>query len=193
MILFINPISENIRLHVVEGVELRHTSTIPKWKDYDEFPEMLNDLLNRHNIDNIWCVIWPGAFTRMRIVTLALNTFAMVKNIPLKGGHFFDIIDHPNPILYANDREYILLGDNGPFLCEKESLNQQIQYVWYAKKNDFTDEKNFIEYREDFVYIAQIFGALPNTQRLSPVYLKEAHITWSKKKTFPSSKTTNKS
>lgn len=57
MILFINPISENIKVFIVENGEVRHTSTIPKGKDYDAFPETVNDSIHRHNIDTIWCVV----------------------------------------------------------------------------------------------------------------------------------------
>ena len=59
MILFINPLSEDIHFFVIdigEVVEVRHTSTTPKGKDYDAFPEHIHDLINRHNIDTIWCV-----------------------------------------------------------------------------------------------------------------------------------------
>jgi hypothetical protein len=58
----------------------------------------------------------------MRIVTLTLNTISLVKNIPLKGCHFFEIINHPNPLLIANNHEYIILGENGPELREKAVL-----------------------------------------------------------------------
>jgi hypothetical protein len=194
MILFINPISEDINLFVVENGEVRQSSTIPKGKDYDAFPEMVNDIIHRHNIDTIWCVVWPWAFTRMRIVTLTLNTIAMVKNIPLKGCHFFEILNSNNPILRANDREYILLDEMWvPSLSPIESIDPSKTYTGYALKNDFTDEKNFIEYSEDLTWISEVFRKLPPTNRLTPIYLKEPHITWSKKNTFPSSKTTNKS
>ncbi|MBP9812308.1 hypothetical protein KBC86_02920 [Candidatus Gracilibacteria bacterium] len=193
MILFINPISENICLFIVENGEVRHTSTIPKGKDYDAFPEMVNDIIDRQYIDTIWCVIGPGAFTRMRIVTLTLNTIAMVKNIPLKGCHFFEIVNSENPILRANDREYIFLDEAGiPSLSPKELIDPSKIYTGYALKNDFTDEKNFIEYSEDHYWISEVFKKLPPTNRLSPIYLKEPHITWSKKNTYPSSKRTNK-
>ncbi len=194
MILFINPISENICLMIVENGEVRHTSTIPKGKDYDAFPEMVNDSIHRHNIDTIWCVVWPWAFTRMRIVTLTLNTIAMVKNIPLKGCHFFEIVNSENPILRANDREYILLDEDWiPSLSPKESIDPSKIYTGYGDKNDFTDEKNFIEYSEDLRTVTEVFTQLPSVNRLTPIYLKEPHITWSKKNTYPSSKITNKS
>lgn len=193
MILFINPISENITLFVIENGEVRQTSTIPKWKDYDRFPEEVNDTINRHNIDMIWCVTWPWAFTRMRIVTLTLNTVSLVRKIPLKGCHFFEIINHPNPILIANNREYIVLKEDNPILVEKSELKWEESYSWYGNKNDFTDGKKFIEYSEDIPYISNIFNSLSSVSQLSPIYLKEPHITWSKKNIFPSSKTTNKS
>lgn len=193
MVLFINPISENILLFVIDHGEVRQTSTIPKGKDYDAFPEEVDRMIHRHNIDTIWCIVWPWSFTRMRIVTLTLNTFALTENIKLKGCHFFEIINHQNPILIANNREYIVLEDDRPTLKEKEQLKVGKEYVGYGQKNDFTDGKNFIEYTLDIPYITRIFESRPIETRLSPIYLKEPHITWSKKNTYPSSKTMSKS
>ncbi|GAB0175280.1 MAG: hypothetical protein HHAS10_11590 [Candidatus Altimarinota bacterium] len=193
MILFVNPIGQEIRLFVIENGEVRHTSTIPKGNDYNMFPEEVTTIINRHNIDTIWCIVGPGSFTRMRIVTLTLNTISLVKKIPLKGVHFFEIINHPNPILIANEREYIILGEDGPFLIEKSQLKNKESYCGYGNENDFTDAKKFIEYTEEIPYISKIFERISNVDQLSPIYLKEPHITWSKKNIFPSSKTMSKS
>jgi hypothetical protein len=59
----------------------------------------------------------------------------MVKNIPLKGCHFFEIVNRENPILRANDREYIVLDEMWiPSLSPKESIDPSKIYTGYAQK-----------------------------------------------------------
>ena len=65
----------------------------------------------------------------MRIVTLTLNTLALVKKVPLKGCHFFEIVNENHPILIANNREYIILEENTPVLKEKNTLDYSITYT----------------------------------------------------------------
>jgi hypothetical protein len=53
----------------------------------------------------------------------------------------------------------------------------------YGEKNDFTNKGDFIEYREDMAEIVTLFAEKSYTDNLSPIYLKDPHITWSKKST----------
>ena len=89
------------------------------------------------------------------------------------------------PILQANDREYIIETTEWiTDLIEKENIPPGT-YIWYGDKNDFTDAKVFIEYREDAREISQVFKQIEYTEVLSPIYLKDPHITCSKKNTSP--------
>ncbi len=56
-------------------------------------------------------------------------------------------------------------------------------YVGYGEKNDFTDGQNFIEYTYNFTEISSVFASKEREEKLSPIYLKDPHITWSKKNT----------
>jgi hypothetical protein len=183
MILFIDPISENIRLSIIDDGELRHTSTPPKWRDYDELPDTIVDMMDRHDIDTIWCITGPWAFTRMRIVTLMLNSLKLTRKFELKGCHFFDIIDTSSPILKANDREYIIRSERWTQLINKEDIPEG-SYIWYGDQNDFTDDKKLIQYKEDIHFINEVFGTIIPVGQISPIYLKDPHITWSKKNTY---------
>ena len=183
MILYINPIGENIILLVIENSQIIWNFTIEKGDDFSQFPEKVIDIMNAFTIDMIWCICWPWAFTRMRIVTLTLNTLTLTKKIPLKWCHFFDIIDSENPILKANGTEYIVRVWHGEHrLILKENLANGI-YTGYGDQNDFTEGKVFIQYREDIAHIEKIFVDIPPVDTLNPIYLKDPHITWSKKNT----------
>lgn len=183
MNLLINPISENIRLTLVESGKVVEDITIPKWKDFDMFPETLVEMVDRHDIDTIWCICGPAAFTRIRIVTLAINSLALVRNISLKWCHFFDIIDSTHPILKANDREYIIDVWHGETKLVEVGDIPPGNYTGYGEKNDFTDDKVFIEYSYNLDSIERMFSEKEPVERLNPIYLKDAHITWSKKST----------
>lgn len=188
MILFINPISENIRIFHVGDISLRLLSEIPKNHDYDAFPEEIVRHVEQNvevgEIHQIWCIYGPGSFTRMRIVTLALNTLSLSKNVVLKGCHFFELIDSQyTPLLEINACEYLTRTE---WIIPWETLLQISwqTYSGYISKNNFTENINFIEYLEEYEKIREVFKKKTYTKRLIPIYLKEPHITWSKKNTF---------
>ena len=186
MILFINPLLPAITLSLLSGDILVENHTIARWDDFSIFPDTLIQLIDTHKIDEIWTIVWPWAFTRMRIVSLTISTLILSRWIRVKWCHFFQLIDDGCPILRANEREYILSqGTPSSILVSKEDLPDG-RYSGYGAKNDFTDDKVFIEYKEDWYKISTIFSSLPFLDRVIPIYLKEPHITWSKKNTSPS-------
>ncbi len=183
MILFVNPISPNISIFILEGALCKKEMIIAQWDDFTSFPGKIVELIKLHSIEEIWCICGPWAFTRMRIVTLTLNTLKLSQWIRLKGCHFFELIDREIPILKANDKEYITRVWHGdPTLIPKEEIPPG-NYRGYGEKNDFTDTKVFIQYKEGFLFIETLFQKLPLSSELSPIYLKDPHITWSKKNT----------
>jgi hypothetical protein len=186
MILFINPISKNITLALLEDWIQKEVINIIKGDDFSTFPDKVVEIVDLYNITEIWCLCGPGAFTRMRIVTLTLNTLVISRRIYLKWCHFFDIItDGRSPILRANDTEYIIGRAHEYNLIEKDFIPSG-SYSWYADQNDFTEDKVWIQYNEDYAEITRIFENIESSSRLSPIYLKDPHITWSKKNISPS-------
>lgn len=180
-ILFINPIHKNITLSLIEWWELLEKNTIESWKDFDTFPEMLYSLIQWRKPEQIWVILWPWTFTRMRIVTLTLSTLVLSLWIKVKWCHFFELIDDGIPLLQANREEYITLWEDANIIFLKKEFLRPGTYIWYGNKNDFTGNKNFIEYTENWEKIEKIFTWIWATSVLSPIYLKEPHITWSKK------------
>ncbi len=180
-ILFINPIHKNITLSLNEWWELLEKNTIESWKDFDTFPEMLYSLIQWRKPEQIWVILWPWTFTRMRIVTLTLSTLVLSLWIKVRWCHFFELIDDGIPLLQANREEYITLWEDANIIFLKKESLRPGTYIWYGDKNDFTGNKNFIEYTENWEKIEKIFTWIWATSVLSPIYLKEPHITWSKK------------
>lgn len=180
-ILFINPIHKNITLSLIEWWELLEEYSIESWKDFDDFPEVLYSSIQEKKPTEIWVILWPWPFTRMRIVTLTLSTLILSLWIEVKWCHFFELIVDGIPLLQANKEEYITRSKSGDIIFTRKEWFQTGTYMWYGEKNDFTDDKNFIEYTEDWGEIETIFARLPVLSVLFPIYLKEPHITWSKK------------
>jgi tRNA A37 threonylcarbamoyladenosine modification protein TsaB len=185
MVLFIDPISENITLTILENDNPIEYFTIKKWDDFSTFPEKVVEVVDLYSLTEIWCICGPGAFTRMRIVTLSINTLALSRWIKLKWCHFFDLIEWGyTPILRANDREYITRIWGRDTLIDKTSLLPG-KYYWYGDQNDFTDDKVLIQYDRKYAQVSDIFEKISASYHLSPLYLKDPHITWSKKNTSP--------
>lgn len=84
MNLLINPISVNIDIFAMDGVDVRHKITLEKGDDFSSFPEAVIKMMNSYAIEEIWCIVGPGAFTRMRIVTLTLNSIKLTRKIELR-------------------------------------------------------------------------------------------------------------
>jgi len=78
-------------------------------------------ICDQYPINEICCLVGPGGFTLMRIVTLTLNALHMGRGIIIKGASFFEMIDKENyiPILDANPREYIIYQDKEYRILEK--------------------------------------------------------------------------
>ena len=55
--------------------------------------------------------------------------------------------------------------------------------IGYGEKNDFTEGQNFIEYSYDIPFLISLFEGKGMEEKLIPIYLKDPHITWSKKNT----------
>lgn len=101
------------------------------------------------------------------------------------------MIDAANPIIIANNSEYIIRNaDRSTSLIDKSTLPDGT-YTGYGVQNDFTEGKILIEYSEDWGKVSHIFEKLAPEKTLTPIYLKEPHITWSTKNTSPSSAKTN--
>jgi hypothetical protein len=190
MFLSINPLLPEISFIVINGDTIVEQSTLSKNLDTaSTFPRHLVDILNRHSIDEIWCITGPGPFTLMRIVTLACNAVHLARWTLLKWCHLFDMIDaRYTPIIEANPRECIIRIDGEDRLITRDDIPNWA-YMWLLEAKDFTEEKTFIQYTEDIHTIRKVFENKEYIQNLSPLYFKAPHITWSSKKISLSSET----
>jgi tRNA A37 threonylcarbamoyladenosine modification protein TsaB len=80
MFLSINPLLPEISCIVIDGDAIIEQSTLTKnLETASTFPRHIIDIMNRHTIDEIWCVTGPGPFTMMRIVTLTCNAIGLAR------------------------------------------------------------------------------------------------------------------
>jgi tRNA A37 threonylcarbamoyladenosine modification protein TsaB len=109
-ILSINPLLPEISCIVMDNQTVVDQSTVAKnLETASTLPRHIVDLVDKHGIDEIWCVTGPGPFTLMRIVTLICNTLAIARGVRLKSAHFFDMITPGHiPIIEANPKECII-------------------------------------------------------------------------------------
>ncbi len=180
-ILYINPLGKALCLKVFSPEwRILHEEMVVKNNDeFSFFPELLTKLTEEYVISEIWCVIWPWPFTLMRIITLAVNSVAYVKNIPLKSCHFFDLIlSWDIPIIEANTREFLIRWATGNTEQIEKSKLPPWRYEWIFGEIDFTDGKTFIEYKENLNIVWKVFTNKSSETRITPLYYKPPHITW---------------
>ena len=80
MFLSINPLLPEISFIVIDGGIVVEKSSLTKNLDTaSTLPRHIVDIMNRHVIDEIWCVTGPGPFTLMRIVTLTCNSIRLAR------------------------------------------------------------------------------------------------------------------
>lgn len=180
-ILYINPLHTDITLSLLDWSTLKESFSIPRWDDFTIFPDTLIELIENSAIKEIWVILWPGAFTRMRIITLTLSSLILSKWIIVKWCHFFELIDTNIPILQANNEEYITRNLEWEIHLIKGNDILSWTYEGYGNQNDFVDTKVLIEYREDWNAVQSVFENLTPLKILTPFYLKEPHITCSTK------------
>lgn len=180
-ILYINPLHTDITISLLNWSTLEKSFIIPKGDDFVQFPDTIMEIIKNHAIKEIWLILWPGAFTRMRIVTLTLSSLILSKWIIVKWCHFFELIQGSTPILQANNEEYLTqdTGWNIHLIKWKDLLPWR--YEGYGNQNDFADTKVLVEYKENWSAVHWLFGSLSPLKTLAPFYLKEPHITCSTK------------
>ena len=184
-ILYINPLapSQNISILSETDSTVLETIDFAKHDIASTLPKILGNLYKKYTIKEIWCITWPGPFTLMRVVCLAVNALTFGENITVKGCHLFTLIPvAKNAILELNKDEYLIRIWGKQEEIKKGELKDGT-YTGYSTTKDFTEGQTFIEYNEDIEVIRSIFEQLPSVPRLSPLYFKPPKITWSKKST----------
>lgn len=178
--LFIFPLFDDVEYHVVtdEGVT---TQTTPKGSDFEQIPETILSLIDTFDIHDILVVTGPGAFTRMRILTLTLNTLTFTRDIRLKPLHFFDLMD-PNTtrVLRMNPSEWLIRspGDEADRVIDQDGLMAITGTLsGIGVKNDFAEGQLSVEYQHNWENIRSLTHETVTSHRLSPLYLKAPKIT----------------
>ncbi len=91
-ILYINPILPEITFFILQKNDVIIEKLSKNLDTAILFPKKIVDLVDLYDIQEIWCIVGPGPFTLMRIVTLAINSLKYTRNITLKSCNFFDLI-----------------------------------------------------------------------------------------------------
>ncbi len=175
--LYINPLTPEIHFLIFDW-ENTITETLVKGIDTGStFPKILIALVDKYDISDIWCVTGPGAFTLMRVVTLAINWLIYTRPIQVKSCHFFDLIGNTHlPIIEANSREYLIREGNEIISVTKWDLIEWV-YEGIFSDIDSTLWTKSIQYSENRNNITRVFSDKSYEERISPLYFKPPNIT----------------
>lgn len=188
MYLFIDTISPNSTMILFENNRiLSQTDFVIKWKEYDNFLQILNDFLSSQNvlIDDIkWIVLvnWPGWFTWTRIVTLTINTILFTLNVPISGLNYFQLLEmnwlsYPM-LIKANRWEYLIKNNSSdePFLIDIDSVpTSRYSGIWDIL--DFENRDIYIEWIKDYKYFIENNQFSFSDKRIEPYYIKKPSIS----------------
>lgn len=154
----------------------------------EQFPTLLVNIFQEHMFDEIWTIHGPWPFTRMRIVSLAINSIKFsYPQIALRSISFEKLFSQKNiiPILDANNREYWTYQNWEEKFFEKNSLPHG-DYCWFLTPSsigviDICRPSTFIEYSDSWDFIENIFSHEPSIPYIQPTYIKPPHITNARK------------
>lgn len=183
-ILYINPLTKNIQYFIFDSKKnILETNEII-WIDVSiSLPEKIAELTKKYDFSEIWCIEGPWPFTKMRILSLTLNTLVYTKsNIKIKWCHFFDLLSFfskKTPILEANKKEYLVRENGENIFYLKENLPKN-KYIWYTSEI-YELSSNFDTYIDNVDNIFSFFDTVKTKSRFSPLYIKKPHITCPKK------------
>ncbi len=176
-ILYINPLWREISFFIFQN---KNTIIEKLDKNLDTaitFPKKLVDLVDLYNIKEIWCIVGPGPFTLMRIITLGINSLKYTNNITLKSCNFFDLISKNNTgIIESNSKEFIIKNDDIITIIDKNILPKWT-YEGITFEKFSTEEIKYIQYNDERKNIENIFSLKLSEIQISPVYFKPPHIT----------------
>lgn len=194
-ILYINALPDEIVfLWIADNISFSEKVTIPFLQFAEIFPKILIKIVQEKHINSIWVICWPWSFTKMRIVSLAMNSILFsFPYISVRSCSFFEVIPEPYiPILYANLKEYLIFDRNTwqEFFQQKDWLKNGF-YQWYLSNFDINSTLSptstnwwdyivFRPYIDDWEQIFKIFSKKSPQKYISPLYIKPPHITYAK-------------
>ncbi len=185
MLLFIQPVSSEIDITIFDETNFIHNEKI-LWtnREFEVFPELLIGWIEKYQITKTLCITWPWAFTRLRILTLALNTVRLTHpEISVRGIWFFEyaqLLEIKAPyILEANKSEYLVSNKSTLEFVKKHELPSGT-YFGFWQESDFTERGISVEYSSNGKQVQKVFDSIQEWCMLSPLYIKEPHITWPK-------------
>lgn len=175
---------------------------------YGELEKNLPDFLEKniwHTAKEILIINWPGSFTNLRILTLALNTYNMLHGFifaytSISKIDFYKllytqkIISQRYCVMYIGQRKNFWWVDCGTGECKKIHLDTIKEYTDTNSNNRFIDEmvaewkqtmdellgaENIVMYTTSIDHeklVRELMLDLMSTQMLEPNYMIEANI-----------------
>ncbi len=146
---------------------------------------IIHQFLSQNNvsyeqIENIFCVVWPGSFTWVRTVSLIVNTLAYIyPNIFLTPVNFFDLFDEYPIVKSSSKRDlFVKYGKNNTIeIVQNDVFEQNFQekdIFWDIDVERWT--KKYTLHRKIDAQYYMRNAQSKQDKRLSPLYIKKPNI-----------------
>ncbi len=151
-------------------------------------PSMIDDFLKREKVDyqqiqNIVCVVGPGSFTGIRMLTLVVNTIAYIyPHISLTPLSFFDLYEE-YPIIKTSSKKDLFVKWEKSATIEVLSNDEFLKKIPKQTKWCFGNADVFFEERsfslEEKYIPSEIFSKVEfqKLKKLAPLYIKKPNIS----------------
>lgn len=190
MILFVDPLGTEMSFVLATPdrtvVSERHVALAGS-----EFERFLNELeafvsssgWRFSDLTAIVCVNGPGPFTGMRVVTLTLNTLALVHGIPAYATDAFScfrLSGFSGPYLIrANRGEYAWSESGESFELRPLESIEAGSYFGLADEKDFANGGVSVQFSRNPGEFLRNFPFVAPVGRIEPIYIKKPNITLS--------------
>ena len=185
MILFINTVSKNsyFWLFDMERNLISEKYFEIKWNESSQLLPNLDAFLKENNLnyfslENIVFVNWPGSFTWVRTVVLAVNTINFIINKNLTPLNFFELFNNYPIIKSSSKRDSFFKKDKN---SEVEILTND-EIISYLEKNNIKEifwdanlENTKILEKIDYCDIIKHIN-LQNLKKAEALYIKKPNI-----------------
>ncbi len=193
-ILYINALPDDfVFISFLWDTVITENISLPFLEFAENFPKILSKKFLENSYEEIWFFSWPGPFTKMRIISLTINTIKFsYPNIIIRSCHFFEYFKNSpkTPLLEANAKEFLYLWQNNEeVFCEKNNLPIW-EYTWIidTTSTNFDKFRQFIQWTSTYeafvnnpVEIEKFFKKISPTNLAQPIYIKPPHITYANK------------
>ena len=135
--------------------------------------------LNYFDLENIVVINWPGSFTWVRTIVLAINTINFIINKNITALSFFDLYDN-YPIIKSSSKRDLFVkykkNDSIEIVKNEDFLKNNYQEIYWDISNNILQDKIELNSKIDYKKIIKNLVFQKN-KKIEALYIKKPNIS----------------